>query len=94
MHNQFYIKISGSSEGGYSTGESVSYTPMTVIRGNNSTIEAMVRVLYSGGDSYYRWASLISSDDSHIHVAYVEEDGGATHTIGIREKNSILRLAQ
>ena len=82
----YYVKVSGASEGGYSTGDSVSYTTMRE-SGINGGIVSMVRADYVGSIEY-RWASLISADDDYIHVTYIEDDGGATHDIEIRQKNS------
>lgn len=83
----YYVKISGSSEGGYSTGDSVSYTTMRD-SGQGGGIVSMVRADYNGSIEY-RWASLLSANDDYIHVTYIEDDGGATHDIEIRQKNSI-----
>ena len=83
----YYVKISGSSEGGYSVGDSVSYTTMRDSGQSGNTV-SMVRAKY-GSSIEYRWASLLSADDDYIHVTYIEDDGGATHNIEIRQKNSI-----
>ena len=82
----FYYKFSGSSEGGYSVGESVSYAPIT--RNNSNTeVEAMIRVSYSS-DTFYRYASLVRSDEDYIHIVYVREESTATHSMQVRQKNT------